>query len=172
MLDDKQERLINAWMTLADGKNTNPYTRFISLSIAFNAYCYAHYYHLAERHRADLGNDNGLNIFGDQAPTRQDSLATTTTSGCRSTSSRSTNSSRTLRNATPSSSRSSASPSSGYALERTNIRKKLASGVLRSHSPKMQDWKSLNDCFLRRMVFPEAYTSARRFSSIRKTDAN
>ncbi len=54
MLDDKQNRLIESWMRLADQQPTDEYTRFIALWIAFNAYCYAHYYKQANRERADL----------------------------------------------------------------------------------------------------------------------
>ncbi|MBI5393872.1 MAG: hypothetical protein HZA91_01095 [Verrucomicrobia bacterium] len=59
-LDDKQKRLISAWINYGKAENRDYYARFISLWVAFNAVCYARYATLANRYRADLRQDKGL----------------------------------------------------------------------------------------------------------------
>jgi hypothetical protein len=60
MLDHKQRHLIDAWMNLATQNDVSPYTQFMGLWIAFNAYCYAYYATEANRGRADIRNSRGL----------------------------------------------------------------------------------------------------------------
>ena len=52
-MDGKQKRLIEAWISQAE-QATDPYFRFMSLWIAFNASCYALFHESANQLRADL----------------------------------------------------------------------------------------------------------------------
>jgi hypothetical protein len=52
-IDERQEYLIRGWVAQAQ-EAQNPYFRFVSLWIAFNALCYALYHDSANRQRADL----------------------------------------------------------------------------------------------------------------------
>src|SRR5690242_2606151 len=68
-LDEKQERIITSWLARATDPGFDSYARFIALWIAFNAYCYAHYAIGANRQRADLRKDHGLDdITPERAP--------------------------------------------------------------------------------------------------------
>jgi len=68
-LDSKQAHLITSWMGLADRPNTDAYTQFMALWIAFNAYCYAYYAHQAQRERADIRKSRGIDgLTSDQQP--------------------------------------------------------------------------------------------------------
>lgn len=70
-LDSKQKRLITSWLGLADRPGMEPYTQFMALWIAFNAYCYPHYGESADRPRADLKKDTGFANVSDE-PQRVD----------------------------------------------------------------------------------------------------
>ena len=65
-LDEKQRRLIDSWICYGTTGDGDPYLRFMSLWVAFNAICYAKYAALANRNCADLGLDNGLAAVADQ----------------------------------------------------------------------------------------------------------
>jgi hypothetical protein len=57
-LDDKQRRLINAWLGLA---SVDEYSRYMFAWVAFNALCYVLFANVASRRRPDLSGDRGLN---------------------------------------------------------------------------------------------------------------
>lgn len=52
-IDHKQERLIKGWMKQSE-ETDDPYFRFMSLWVAFNALCYALFHDKANKQRADL----------------------------------------------------------------------------------------------------------------------
>jgi hypothetical protein len=52
-IDHKQDRLIKGWIDQAQRAN-DPYFRFMSLWVAFNALCYALFHEEANKQRADL----------------------------------------------------------------------------------------------------------------------
>jgi hypothetical protein len=62
-LDAKQSRLIASWMGLATQPGVDPYTQFMALWIAFNAYCYAQYAVTAQRERAEIRKSRGLDVL-------------------------------------------------------------------------------------------------------------
>jgi hypothetical protein len=55
-----QKQLIDSWLQRANDPNADRYAVFMSLWIAFNAYCYAAYGTAANKDRADLQIDKGL----------------------------------------------------------------------------------------------------------------
>lgn len=59
-LDDKQKRLIDAWLKRADDSSMDEYGRFMAVWIAFNALCYALFALKASHRRPDLSEDRGL----------------------------------------------------------------------------------------------------------------
>ncbi|MGD9851214.1 MAG: hypothetical protein AB7T38_08095 [Nitrospirales bacterium] len=59
-LDDKQKRLVTTWIDYGTRENSDNYSRFISLWVAFNATCYALYAKYANKNRPDLDKDHGL----------------------------------------------------------------------------------------------------------------
>ncbi len=58
--DLKQRRLIQRWIEFATREDLDAYSQFIALWIAFNAACYGRYFKAANRRRADLKTDTGL----------------------------------------------------------------------------------------------------------------
>src|SRR5713101_313751 len=60
ILDDKQRRLINAWLQRATTGDGDEYGRFMAAWLAFNAFCYACFASLASRQRPDLTDARGL----------------------------------------------------------------------------------------------------------------
>ncbi|MGH8693474.1 MAG: hypothetical protein ACREVM_04500 [Burkholderiales bacterium] len=67
-LDDKQHRLINAWLNRANAAEGDEYGRFMAAWLAFNAFCYARFSVIASRRRPDLGEDRGLAGLAGQVP--------------------------------------------------------------------------------------------------------
>ncbi len=64
--DDKQKRIINAWISYGTSSERDSYAQFISLWVAFNAICYARYSSLASRNRADLRHGADLKKITDE----------------------------------------------------------------------------------------------------------
>jgi hypothetical protein len=68
ILDDKQKRLIEAWLGRATARDGDEYGRFMAAWLAFNAFCYARFAAIASRKRPDLGEDRGLEGLEGQVP--------------------------------------------------------------------------------------------------------
>jgi hypothetical protein len=67
-LDDKQRRLIAAWLGSATAPQGDEYGRFMAAWIAFNAFCYASFAEKATRRRPDLSDDRGLDGLVGRVP--------------------------------------------------------------------------------------------------------
>jgi hypothetical protein len=72
-LDQKQQRIIRAWLDRSREVEHDAYGAFIGLWIAFNAYCVGLYSKIAHRNRADLRQDKGLRLVTD-VPARTEAL--------------------------------------------------------------------------------------------------
>ena len=67
-LDEKQIRLIKAWIGRAKSPGNDEYGRFMAAWLAFNAFCYAGFSHKATRRRPDLAEDRGLEGLEGKVP--------------------------------------------------------------------------------------------------------
>lgn len=63
--DEKQRNIIESWFARGDGADTDSYAAFMSIWIAFNAFCYGLYAAEANRRRPNLKKDNGLQEIGE-----------------------------------------------------------------------------------------------------------
>lgn len=73
-LDDKQRSIITSWFDRSRELSADSYASFIALWISFNAYCYALYAGKAQKRRADLKKDKGLDRLTTETATARATL--------------------------------------------------------------------------------------------------
>ena len=66
-MDERQKGIINSWYNKSEEQETDPYSAYISLWIALNAYCIARYSEGARRLVANINNRKGLKALQDES---------------------------------------------------------------------------------------------------------